>query len=642
MRKEVSSLREPIRVLVVDDELAVRESYALIFNESNRHENENIKGMRSRLFGEQAMTSTQVIGEKSNEYFIVKFCSGAEAAVKACQLAFEKNERFNVMFIDMRMPPGPDGLWAAEKIRAIDGDIEIVFCTAFSDVDVETISRRVPPADKLFYLQKPFSSHAVRALAIALGHKWSAHRRIAKLAYFDALTGLPNRNLFNDQLAMVIDRAIVQNSKFAVLYFDLDNFKRVNDTLGHAVGDELLCTLSERILDLLAKDGLAKQKPILAESKVIFGRMSGDEFVVLLNDISSVEEVRLLASRLVSAMQQPVMLSLHHVMTTTSVGVAVYPTNGESAEQLFRNADLAMYCAKRQGPGRIAFFEDAMNEDGLRRLTLEAGLREALANNELQLYYQPQFNINDSTIEGFEALLRWNSADYGSISPAEFIPLAEETGLILQLGKWVLRTACEQMKRWCDQGLCTGRIAVNVSALQLAQADFLETVISTLRDTGLSAHFLEIEVTETILMSDEARSIAVCARLRDIGVSVAIDDFGTGYSSLSRLRNFAVDRIKIDRSFLQDMHNNNEDRILCNAIIRMGQTLGLKVVAEGVENFSQLLLLQEEKCELAQGYLFAKPLTVFDAEQLLQKDVEARDLTRTRRMAVLIAKPQAL
>ncbi len=632
------NLREPIRVLIVDDEQTIRDAYAQILSRPQETSGKQaINEMRSRLFRKQEEVTAQVVPANSIEQFSVEYCSGAEAAVEACRQACAANQRFNVVFIDMRMPPGPDGVWAAERIRAIDGDIEIVVCTAFSDVDISMISQRVQPAEKLFYLQKPFSSHAVRALTLALGHKWAAHRRIARLAYFDSLTGLPNRNLFNDQLSLAIDQARAQHSKLAVLYFDLDNFKRVNDTLGHGVGDELLCTVSKRISNLLPNGEQSSHQQITASSKVTLARMGGDEFVVLLNDIASPEEARMLADKVVDALQEPVTLSLHQVLTTTSVGIALYPANGDNAEDLFRHADLAMYFAKRQGPGRVAYFNETMNAGGLKRLTFEARLREALDRNELVLHYQPQFNLATGTIAGFEALLRWNSAEYGEVSPADFIPLAEETGLILPIGQWVLKSACEQMKRWRDAGLINGHVAVNVSALQLAQPDFLAAVVDVLRETELPAQCLEIEVTESLLMQDEARSVDICKHLRAMGVTIALDDFGTGYSSLSRLRRFAVDRLKIDRAFVQDMHANLEDRTLCNAIIRMAQTLGLSVVAEGVENFSQLLLLQEEKCELAQGYLFSKPLTVPAAEELLRRGTETHDLSNTRRMAVLMS-----
>lgn len=620
-----SPRQEPIRILIVDDEQSVRDAYAQVFaGPQQRSEQKTLAEMRARLFNNQDVGAPEGAAADLGSQFSVQFCAGAEQAVEACRLACAADQRFHVAFIDMRMPPGPDGLWAAERIRAIDGDIEIVICTAFSDVDIASVRQRVQPADKLFYLQKPFSSHGVLALALALGHKWVAHQRIARMAYLDSLTGLPNRNLMVERLRRAIEEAQGTQHTFAVLYFDLDNFKRVTDTLGHGVGDDLLRLFALRIAKLLPDVQPGNQPQASMRSRVTLARMGGDEFAVLLSDISSADDARSLADRIHDALREPVALSQHQLVTTTSIGIALYPANGDNAEDLCRHADLAMSFAKRQGPGRVAYFNATMSASGLKRLTLEAGLREALNRSELSLQYQPQFKLSTGEITGFEALLRWNSAEYGEVPPAEFIPLAEETGLITTIGQWVLKTACMQMKRWHDAGLTDGHIAVNVSALQFAQEDFLETVADVLQQTQLPARHLEIEITESLLMQDEARTAETCRRLRALGVVVALDDFGTGYSGLNRLRQFAVDRIKIDKAFVQHMHDNLEDRALCIAVIRMAQTLGLGVIAEGVESFSQLLLLQEERCEHGQGHLFSKALTASAAEDLLQRGTQPR------------------
>jgi len=641
MKTHSSSQRAPIRVLVVDDEQAVRDAYEQVFAApQQRPEQKALTDLRSRLFAGQDGGNAGKALADSPEQFSVQVCSGAEAAVEACRQACATDQRFHVAFIDMRMPPGPDGLWAAEQIRAIDGDVEIVICTAFSDVDIASVRQRVQPADKLFYLQKPFNSHGVLALALALGHKWAAHQRISGMAYFDSLTGLPNRNLFRDHLSRAIDHAQNTAGTLAVLYFDLDNFKRVNDTLGHGVGDDLLRTVSRRIANLFPKEQRSTHQQITAGSEVTFARMGGDEFAVLLQGIAGPDEARSLADKIVHAFREPIALSQHQVVTTTSIGISLYPANGDNADDLCRHADLAMSFAKRQGPGRVAYFNETMSAGGLKRLTLEAGLRDAMHRNELVLYYQPQFRLSTGEITGFEALLRWNSAEYGDVPPAEFIPLAEETGLIKPIGQWVMRTACLQMKRWLDAGLTNGRIGVNVSALQFAQEDFLDVVASTLQETQLPAKHLEIELTESLLLQDEVRTAETCRKLRALGVIVALDDFGTGYSGLNRLRQFAVDRIKIDRAFVQHMHDNMEDRALCIAVIKMAQTLGLGVIAEGVESFPQLLLLQEERCEHGQGYLFSKPLTVSAAEELLHRGVESHGLAHARRVTQPDADPQ--
>jgi EAL domain-containing protein (putative c-di-GMP-specific phosphodiesterase class I) len=329
-------------------------------------------------------------------------------------------------------------------------------------------------------------------------------------------------------------------------------------------------------------------------------------------------------------------LAKHEVLVTPSVGIATYPLDGRDAETLFRNADLAMYFAKRQGPGRTAFFTESMNAGALKRLTLETKLRDGLRNEEFSLVYQPQFDLHTGVISGFEALLRWSNAELGSVGPNDFIPVAEETGLILPIGDWVLRTACAQFKVWIDEGLKDARVAVNVSAMQFMQRNFPAQVAAILKETGLPATCLELEITESMVMKDEAWTREVLTKFREMGVALAIDDFGTGYSSLSRLRDFAFDRLKIDREFVRQMQSNGDDRALVSAIIKMAQMLGVAVVAEGVDDFRQLLQLQDDKCTHAQGFLLAKPLSVADAKQLLTRLAESQDTSRTTRLRSLM------
>jgi EAL domain-containing protein (putative c-di-GMP-specific phosphodiesterase class I) len=329
-------------------------------------------------------------------------------------------------------------------------------------------------------------------------------------------------------------------------------------------------------------------------------------------------------------------LALHQVLVSPSVGIAIYPTHGADVDTLFRNADVAMYFAKRQGPAQVAFFNETMSGGELLRLTLESKLREALKGNEFTLYYHPQFDLATGVISGFEALLRWFNADLGFVPPSDFIPVAEETGLILPIGEWVLRCACSQMKAWHDMGLPRVHVAVNVSSQQFGQRSFPELVARVLKETGLPPQCLELEITESLVMQDETWARQALAQIKATGVLLAIDDFGTGYSSLSRLRGFSVDRLKIDRTFVRELHTNKEDRVVVSAIIKMAQTLGLGVVAEGVEEFGQLLHLQEEKCNEAQGYLFSKPLPAEDAKALLQRVAESTENGRTSRLREVI------
>ena len=634
--------RQPIRVLVVDDEQPVREAYQQILGDAiPSADRAALQDMRSRLFRKPEDPIPPTAPLPNVTKFRLDCCEGAEAAVEACRAARIEGQPYAVVFLDMRMPPGRDGVWAAEQIRALDRDIEIVICTAFSDVDPATLSERVPPADKFFYLQKPFHPHEVRQLALALGQKWSAEQRISRLAYYDNLTGLPNRALFQEQLSAAIEIAKAQSQKFAILYFDLDNFKRINDTLGHGVGDELLCELAGRLSAIVRCDDVVGRAIEPAHLQTDLARLGGDEFVILVNNIASPEDAGAMASRIEMALRQSIQLSMHEVFVTTSIGIATYPADGADMDTLFRNADLAMYFAKRQGLAQIAYFNETMSADGLHRLTLEGKLRDALKLGEFKLHYQPQFDLSTGAIQGFEALLRWSNAELGPVSPKEFIPVAETTGLILPIGEWVLRAACAQMKAWLDAGLASGmRVAVNVSGLQFAQHNFPELVAAVIHESGLPPACVELEITESMVMRDEDWANHILAKLKALGVLVAIDDFGTGYSSLSRLRELSVDRLKIDQSFVKGMQSNGESQALVSAIIRMAGALGVGVVAEGVEDFAQLLLLQDEKCGAAQGFLLGRPLAAVDAEALMKGLAETRDMGRTARLHKTIEWPQ--
>jgi diguanylate cyclase len=540
------------------------------------------------------------------------------------------------VFLDMRMPPGPDGVWAAQRIRELDPAIEIVVCTAYSDVDPGEIGGIVPPEEKLSYLQKPFHPHEVRQMSISLASKWRAEHRIVKLAYFDALTGLPNREQSRSRLSSAIAAAQENERMMAVLYLDLDNFKRVNDTLGHAVGDELLTVVAARLRhSLRSNDGPGRDLESSSRSNHI-GRLGGDEFIVLLPNIRSAEDAAAAAARLIADLQAPMRLALHSLVITPSVGISLYPSDGLDVDTLLRNADLAMYFAKRKGPGMHAFFEAAMNDAALHRFTLEGKLRGALERGEFTLHYQPQFDVGTGTVAGMEALLRWTNADLGVVTPAEFIPVAEETGLILPIGEWVLRTACRQAKAWLDEGLPFGRMAVNVSGQQFILKDFPATVAAILAETGLTPSMLELEITESVVMNDEAWAEVALRTLKGLGVQLAIDDFGTGYSSFGRLRHFAVDRLKIDQSFMTSLLECSDDRAIAAAIIAMSRSLRINVTAEGVESFPQLLFLQEHDCHEAQGFLFSRALPAADARQLLSRAAETLAGTRTQRLRSLI------
>ena len=537
----------------------------------------------------------------------------------------------------MRMPPGPDGAWAATKIRELDPAVEIVVCTAYSDVDPCEIGGLAPPEDKLSYLQKPFHPHEIRQLTIALSSKWRAERRIVKLAYFDTLTGLPNREQSHKRLVSALQAAKDNQRTLAVLYLDLDNFKRVNDTLGHAVGDELLCVVAERLRSSLRYGGADAPAGTADSARPgDLARLGGDEFLVLLPNLRSPADAGAVAERLIAALREPVQLAMNSLVVTPSVGIALYPQDGADAETLLRNADLAMYFAKRRTPGTHAFFDVSMNANALHRFTIEEQLRGALEREEFTLQYQPQFDVRTGTVSGMEALLRWNNAELGQVSPIEFIPIAEETGLIHAIGKWVLLQACRQARMWRDEGLPFQRMAVNVSGKQFALAEYPSEVAAILEETGLEPSALELEITESVVMADEAWAQKAINELKQLGISLAIDDFGTGYSSFGRLRHFSVDRLKIDRSFVSSVTECNDDRAIAAAIIAMSRSLRINVTAEGVENFPQLAFLQEQECQDAQGFLLSRPLAAEAARELLRRVDDASDESRTQRLKVII------
>jgi diguanylate cyclase len=625
----------PIRVLVVDDEPEIREAYRQVLSDSEVNlEMTGFHELRSRLFRKNPVEALRRAAARAATSFEPVFCEQATQAVAAVKESLARNEPFAVVFLDVRMPPGPDGVWAATQIRELDPAIEIVICTAYSDADPGEIGGFVPPEDKLSYLQKPFHPHEVRQMSIALGSKWRAERRIVRLAYFDTLTGLPNREQSHNRLVGALQAAKEKGGNLAVLYLDLDNFKRVNDTLGHAVGDELLCVVADRLRGSLryGSDSVAGSNSTRSGD---IARLGGDEFMVLLPNLRTTVDAGAVAERLILALREPMQLASNSLVVTPSVGIAIYPQDGADAETLLRNADLAMYFAKRRSPGTFAYFDVSMNATALHRFTIEEQLRGALERNEFSLQYQPQFDVRTGSISGVEALLRWTNAELGAVSPVEFIPVAEETGLILAIGKWALRTACQQAQAWRDESLPVQRMAVNVSGRQFALAEYPNEVAEVLKETGLPPAVLELEITESVVMADEAWAEKAINQLKALGISLAIDDFGTGYSSFGRLRHFAVDRLKIDRSFVTSITEGSDDRAIAAAIIAMSRSLHINVTAEGVENFPQLTFLQEQDCQDAQGFLLSRPLQADAARELLRRVNEMGDASRTQRLRVI-------
>ncbi|MBV1905479.1 MAG: EAL domain-containing protein [Pseudomonadales bacterium] len=454
---------------------------------------------------------------------------------------------------------------------------------------------------------------------------------IRHLAYHDILTNLPNRRSFDEYLQQSLDTARSSGTVLSLVYIDLDDFKRVNDSLGHEAGDYLLKEVAARL-----GEGVRINDAVFAghssdKSAAKVSRFGGDEFTLVLTDVSGAGDTEKIIQRLQNSLSRPYLISkpgnedIHELYITTSIGVAIYPQDGKTASDLLKNADIAMYHAKRVGKNNFQFYSPEMNERTLERLNHETKLRTALEQEEFELHYQPQIGLSSNTIEGVEALLRWNNPELGSIPPDVFIPIAEETGLILSIGEWVFRTACEQNYAWQQAGLPPMTMAINLSSLQFRQANIVETLEKIMAETKVDPHTIELELTESVIMSHADANIRVLSEFKSLGVKLAIDDFGTGYSSLIYLKSFPLDILKVDRMFVKDLATDKNDQKIVGAIVTMAHGLGLEVVAEGVEDEEQLQILQQMNCDQVQGYLYARPMPAREASEfMLQHATAAR------------------
>jgi len=536
----------------------------------------------------------------------------------------------------------------------VDPELHVVICTAHADYSWGDMVQRLGATERWVVLRKPFDSVEVRQMALAFTRRWNsardkriyaesledqvaqrtealeganaalrnemaklrdAERRVTQLAHHDSLTGLPNRRFIETHLKYQIEQAKRANRHLALMSVDLDRFKWVNDTLGHAAGDAVLRTIADRLTaSLRSGDCVARPGPegaaIVAGGTV--ARLGGDEFVVLLAEVRGREDAGMVARRLVGALSQPMIVEGRELSMSASIGVALQPIDGYDPDTLLRKADAAMYHAKDLGRGNFQFFADAPGRGVGDRLWLDNSLRRAIERNELQVCYQPQLDVDKDVTGAVEALLRWPHAERGMISPAEFIPLADETGLIVELGAWVLRAACRQAAAWQAQGLSIGRIAVNVSPRQLKSRSFVNTVIDALADAGLPGSSLELEITEGALATDRDETERILRRLKETGLHLALDDFGTGYSSLAHLTGWPIDTLKIDRSFVSKLPSDRRSTGIVRAIMALAKSFDVEVVAEGVETHEQLAALRAEGCHRMQGYLFCRPVSAGD------------------------------
>lgn len=614
------------RVLVVDDNPAIHDDFLKILG-GRPEAGTDLMAAEAILLGETPPAAAR-------QRFEIDTALQGQEGVELVSRALNDGRPYAMAFVDMRMPPGWDGLETIERLWAVDPDVQVVICSAHSDYDWTDVVERLDHADKLLVVKKPFEPIEVLQCANALTRKWqneralrrhvetleqavsartqgleSANRQLRHLATHDALTGLPNRVLLEDRVAQAVAHADRDGTQFALIVLDLDRFKLVNDSLGHRAGDELLKEVAGRLT-------------AVARGVDTVARLAGDEFVFVVSPIASSADAERIAQRALAALAAPVRIADVDVHTSPSIGIAVYPADGVTSETLFAHADSAMYSAKQRGRNNIQLYAAGMNAATQARVKLEGELHGALAGGQFELHYQPKVVTATGKIQGVEALIRWRHPERGLIPPAEFIPLAEETGLIGPIGEWVVREACRQAKAWQRAGLPPVRVAVNLSASQFRLGGLVDTIRSALAAADLLPQSLEVELTESAVMSDPEESVTILEQLSQMGVIVSVDDFGTGYSSMSYLRRFPIDKLKIDRAFISEILSRPDDVSIVRAIISLAHSLRLKVVAEGVETSEQLDMLRSLGCDQYQGYHFSAALQPAEFEKLLRKSLD--------------------
>lgn len=734
--------QDDYRILIIDDNPAIHQDFIKILTRG-RSKSDKLHELDKQLFNEEV--------ESDNlPKFQIDTASQGEEGVQYIKKALEERNAYSLAFVDIRMPPGWDGVETIKHIWKIDPDIQIVICTAYSDYSWDETVAELGMSDNLLILKKPFDNVAVRQLACALTKKWQLLRESKKHTEFleqrvqertislekslsmmratlesstdgilvvdnkenivdyntkfvelwnipnsiieaknnkilteyllehlqkpdeylfkikelkknpddisinilktksgktfecysqphklknknvgrvwsfrdvtkkihlqeklsyqathDPLTDLPNRILLMDRLEQAIAEADRNQSLMALLFFDLDRFKLINDSLSHDIGDKLLKEVSKRLQSLIrSNDTLA--------------RLGGDEFIIIVQNIKKESDVFHLANKFLNTFKKTFHIEKNDVNITSSVGISLYPKDARSPTELLRTADIAMYRAKESGFNKMHFYTQELNIDSKKRYEQESELRRAIKNKEFFLVYQPQFDLETKELIGVEALIRWKHPEKGVILPLSFIPMAEESGLILNIGEWVIKKACQENKKWQDQGLPKIHIAVNVTSPQFRQVDFVDRVSHILHETGLSPDYLALELTENVIIT-HSEVIDVISQLKEMGIKIVLDDFGTGNSSISHLRKIPLDRIKIDKTFVQNIENDRNDEFIIRAIISLADSLNLEVLAEGVENKQQLDFLKKEHCKEFQGFYLSKPLSEKKLKDILKQ-----------------------
>nr|WP_321398759.1 EAL domain-containing protein [uncultured Desulfobacter sp.] len=603
------------RIIVIDDNAAIHNDFQKILGKNSETDSE-LEDMEALLFDTQTDKT-----QESRVQFEIEYAFQGQEGLDIVKEAQTSDNPFALAFVDGRMPPGWDGIETINHLWQVAPDLQVVLCTAYADYSWSEIQKVLGESDSLLILKKPFDNVEVLQMAHALTRKWELKReidgRLNKLAFYDHLTGLPNRALFLDRLKGAINQHLRDQQKGALLFIDLDDFKRINDTLGHSVGDELLTIIGDRLgKSLRLSDTVAR-----TVTDRTAARLGGDEFTVLLPEIKELDTVAVVAQRIIEHVSKSVCIGDNEFIITPSIGIAIFPDDGDTVETLLKNADLAMYFAKRsRNMEHFKYYQESMNDAALKRLTIENQLRQAIDRDELQLHYQPQVDLPSGELIGMEALLRWDNHVLGSVPPLEFIPVAEACGLIIPIGEWVMRTACEQVCQWIKKGLIFERVAVNVSVRQFTHPNFLTVVEQILEETCMPSKYFEIEITESLFAEDMDKISETLRTLRNKGIAVSVDDFGTGYSSLSRLKDMPIDCLKIDRSFVLGVDSRKNDQSIISAILSMAKGMDIRVIAEGIDNDRQLDFLIEKGCTEAQGFLFSRPLPAEKIEEILKQN----------------------
>ncbi len=635
MTKEPANISR--RVLVIDDNESIHGDIRKVLCADGGSEvlDSVTDLMLGKRLGEQPT--------KSRPHYEIDSALQGEQGLKAVKKACDDDRPYMLAFVDMRMPPGWDGVETIERIWEVDQHIQIVICTAYSDYDWQGIASRLGCTDRLLIIKKPFDSIELEQAAYAMTEKWvlakrarvwgaeltrtvdklkvevaqrrSVQERLRHDSLHDALTKLPNRSLLMDRIDYCIERSTRQSGYvFALLFMDLDNFKIVNDSLGHRTGDALLCELANRLVSCMRSID-ASSSP----GHDTIARIGGDEFVVLLDGVRDNADPARIAEKIQQAIAEPFHLGGHRLVVSASVGIAISQGGSyDCPDAILRDADTALYQAKDRGKGQCALFDEEMRAHVVLRLRMEEDLRKAIEQQQLRLQYQPLVSLTTGRIEGFEALARWHHHEFGQVPACDFIPIAEETGLIIPIGMWVIEEACHQIKLWADRypQYPDLYVSVNLSSKQFMPGDLVEEIDTCVRSKGLEPHRIKLEITESVVMENSDQMLNMLGSFRTLGYEMYMDDFGTGYSSLSYLHDLPISAIKVDRSFISRMDQTGEHANTIQAIVTMAHNRDMTVIAEGVETVEHLAQLQSLECDMAQGYYFSRPVNGEDVDAL--------------------------